>query len=62
MNFDRNQLISAAVVAATVLFLMSGAPGFRGRRVARNAAIAIYGATFLGVAIYVVLWACGIVG
>lgn len=62
MIFDRNQLISALVLAATALFLMAMAPGFRYRRAARIAALAIYGATFLAVALYVVLWLRGIVG
>jgi hypothetical protein len=62
MTFDRNQLIAALVLAATVLFLMSGAPGMPGgsfRLWARRAAITIYGAAFLGVVVYVALWLCG---
>jgi hypothetical protein len=59
---DLDQMIAALVLAATVLFLMTMAPGFRWRRQARIAALAVYGATFLGVVVYVVLWACGVVG
>jgi hypothetical protein len=62
MTMDRNQAFAALVLAATALFLFSVAPGVRFRRQARIAAIAVFGATFLGVAIYVVLWALGIVG
>jgi hypothetical protein len=59
---DLDQMIAALVLAATVLFLMTMAPGFRWRRQARAAALAVYGATFLGVVVYAVLWACGVVG
>lgn len=59
---NRNQMISALILAATALFLMTGMPGFRWRRPVRIAAVAIYGATFVGVVVYVVLWLCGIVG
>jgi hypothetical protein len=62
MNFDRNQLISALILVATALFLMSGMRGFRHRRAARFAVLTVYGATVLGVAVYVVLWLCGIFG
>jgi len=55
-------MISALVLAATALFLFSVAPGMRFRRQARIAAIAIYGAGFLAIVVYVVLWAAGIVG
>ncbi|HTW51932.1 MAG TPA: hypothetical protein VME45_08575 [Stellaceae bacterium] len=59
---NRNQMISALVLAATALFLCSVAPGMRWRRQARIAAIAVYGAAFVAVVVYVVLWAGGIVG
>ncbi|HXC26469.1 MAG TPA: hypothetical protein VNV38_00835 [Stellaceae bacterium] len=62
MTLDRNQAIAALVLAATALFLMSGAPGFRWRRQARLAAVVVFGAAFLGVVIYVALWALDIVG
>jgi hypothetical protein len=62
MTVDREQMISALVLAATALFLFSVAPGMRFRRQARIAAIAVYGTAFVGVVIYVVLWAGGIVG
>jgi hypothetical protein len=59
---DRNRIFAALVLTVTALFLFSGAPGFRYRRIARSAAIIGYAAVFLAVAIYVVLWLCGIVG
>jgi hypothetical protein len=59
---DFNRTISALVLAATALFLMTMAPGFPWRRQARVAALAIYGATIFGVIVYIVLWSCGIVG
>jgi hypothetical protein len=62
MTADRNQAVAALVLAVTALFLMSNTPGFRYRRAARNAAVMAFGAVFLGVAIYVALWALGIVG
>ncbi len=55
-------MITALVLAATALFLMTMAPGFRWRRQARVAALAVYGATLLGVLVYIALWLCGIVG
>ena len=62
MTFDPNRTISALVLAATALFLMAVAPGFRWRRQARVVALVVYGATFFGVVVYVVLWLCGFVG
>lgn len=56
MIFDRNRMLSALVLAATALFLMAVAPGFRWRRQARVAALAVYGAAVLGVVVYIVLW------
>jgi hypothetical protein len=58
--FDRQRLIGALITLATALFLMAIAPGFRYRRIARVAAIAIYGAVFAGVLGWVVLWALGV--
>lgn len=55
-------MIQALALAATVLFLMTMAPGFRWRRQVRIAALALYGALLIGVAVYVVLWLAGIVG
>ena len=62
MTFNPNQTISALVLVATALFLMTMAPWFPWRRQARIAALAIYGATLLGVVVYIALWLCGIVG
>jgi hypothetical protein len=57
---DRQQLISALLLAATALFLIAVAPGFRYRRVTRIAALAVY-AIALGVAlVFVGLWLAGI--
>ena len=66
--FQFGQPISAHTVIAlpialvTVLFLLSGAPGFRFRfrHEARVAALAIYGAVIVGVAVWVALWALGV--
>lgn len=49
-------MLSALVLAATALFLMAVAPGFRWRRQARAAALIVYGAAVLGVVVYIVLW------
>ena len=62
MTMDRNQAVAALVLTVTALFLMSNAPGFRYRRAARNAAVVAFAAVFLGVVIYVTLWALGIIG
>jgi len=62
MTVDRTQMISATVLVATALFVMSVGPGFRYRRATRIAAVALYGATFVAVLIYVALWSIGIVG
>lgn len=59
---DPQRIIQALALAATVLFLMTMAPGFRWRRQVRIAALALYGALLIGVAVYVVLWLAGIVG
>ena len=62
MTIDRGQLIYALVLAATALFVLSGMVGFRHRRAVRIAAVAVYGAGFLAVAVYAALWLAGIVG
>lgn len=61
MTLDLNRMISALVLVATALFLMAMAPRFRWRRQARAAALAIYGATLVGILIYIALWLSGIV-
>jgi hypothetical protein len=60
--FDTQQLIAAAALAATALFVASVGPGFPFRRATRIAAVALYGATFVAVLVYVALWSFGIVG
>lgn len=62
MIFDRNQLMSALIVAATALFLLAGGPRVRWHRQLRIAALALYGAAFIGALAYVGLWLAGIVG
>ena len=62
MTLDLNRMISALVLVATALFLMTMAPRFRWRRQARVAALAIYGAALVGILIYIALWLAGIVG
>ena len=53
-------LIAMPIALATVLFLLTGARGFRYRREARMAALAIYGVVIAGVAVWVALWALGV--
>jgi hypothetical protein len=60
MGFDRQRMLSAAVLAATALFLVAVAPGFRYRRAARIVAVAVYAVVFAGVAVWAVLWALGV--
>ena len=60
MTLDRQQLIGALITLATALFLMAVAPGFPYRRAARRAAMAVYGAALIGVAVWVGLWLLGV--
>jgi hypothetical protein len=60
MIVDREQAVGALIAAATALFLMSVAPGFRYRRVARIGAVAVYGVVVAGVIVWVVLWLLGV--
>jgi hypothetical protein len=60
MTLDLNRMISALVLVATALFLMTMAPRFRWRRQARVAALAIYGATLVGILVYIALWLSGL--
>jgi uncharacterized membrane protein len=57
---DRQRLVSALMLAATALFLLAVAPGFRYRRAARVAAITVYAVAFTGVVVWAVLWWLGI--
>ena len=57
---DRQRLIGALITLATVMFLVAVAPGFRYRRAARLAAIALYAVVFAGVAVWAVLWFLGV--
>jgi hypothetical protein len=59
MPVDTGRLISALVLLATALFLLSGQVRLRFRRQMRIAAVAIFAVTFAGVAVYVVLWLLG---
>jgi hypothetical protein len=61
MNFDRQRLVGVLITLATALFLMSVAPRFPYRRVARIGAVAVYGAALIGVAVWVALWLLGVV-
>jgi len=59
MQFDPQRTITGLILAATVLFLMAGAPGMPGgtfRLWARRATVAVYAAICLGVLVYVGLW------
>ena len=57
---DRQRLVSALMLAATALFLLAVAPGFRYRRAARIAAITVFTVVFTGVVVWTVLWSLGI--
>jgi len=59
-GFDRQRAVLALVLAATALYLMAVAPGFRYRRAARLAALAIYGAACALVLVLAALWLFGI--
>ena len=54
--FDLEHLLGALVTLATVMFLVAVAPGFRHRRAARLAAIAIFAVLFVAVAVWAALW------
>ena len=58
-GFDTQQLVVAVTLVATVLFLMSGAPGFRYRRQARIGSIVVYCAALAIVVAWVLLWLAG---
>jgi hypothetical protein len=60
MQFDRQRLVAALMLAVTALFLLAVAPGFRYRRAARIAAITVFAIVFTGVVVWVVLWWLGI--
>jgi hypothetical protein len=59
-GFEVQRVIGATLTLATVLFLMSAAPGFRYRRQVRIASIAIYCTLLAGVIVWVVLWLLGV--
>jgi hypothetical protein len=55
-GLDRQRLVLALILAATALYLIAVAPGFRHRRAARTMAVTVYAAVFIGVCAWVVLW------
>ena len=55
-GLDRQRLILALVLAATALYLLAVAPGFRYRRAARTMAVTVYAVAFVGVCAWVLLW------
>jgi hypothetical protein len=57
---DTWRLIAALVTAATALFVLCGQLPAPYDRLARNAAIAVYGVTLLGVLVYIGLWSFGV--
>ncbi|MBV9553272.1 MAG: hypothetical protein JO032_10815 [Alphaproteobacteria bacterium] len=57
---DETRAIGALAMLATLMFLVSVAPGMRHRRAARLAAIAVYAAVAAGVAIWSALWLFGV--
>jgi predicted branched-subunit amino acid permease len=60
-GFDQQRLVTGLILAATALFLVAVAPGFRYRRAARRAAIALYAAAAAAVVIgLIVLWLAGV--
>jgi len=56
MQLDPQRIIATLMTAATALFLMCGRLPAPYSRWTRNAAIAVYGVTFLGVLVYAGLW------
>ena len=55
-GLDRQRLILALILAATALYLLAVAPGFRYRRAARTMAVTVYAVAFVGVCAWVLLW------
>ena len=55
-GLDRQRLILALILAATALYLIAVAPGFRYRRAARTMAISVYAVAFIGACAWVLLW------
>jgi hypothetical protein len=53
---DPGRMLAALIAAATVLFLMCRQLRAPYNQLARNAAVAVYGVTLLGVVVYVALW------
>jgi hypothetical protein len=62
LPFDTQRMIGAAITLATVLFLMSGVPGFPYRRQMRLASGALYCILLAGVSLWVLLWLLGMAG
>jgi hypothetical protein len=57
---DTGRLISALVLATTALYLLCGRLRAPYNRLARNAALAIYGIALAGALIYAGLWLLGV--
>jgi hypothetical protein len=55
-QIDPGRMLGALVLAATALFLLCGRLPAPYSRLARIAAVAVYGAAFLGALVYAGLW------
>ena len=55
-GIDRQRLILALILAATALYLIAVAPGFRYRRAARTLAVTVYAIAFIGAVAWMLLW------
>jgi hypothetical protein len=55
-GFNEERIVPALLLAATAMYLIAIAPGFRYRQAARIAAISIYAGAFIGVCAWVVVW------
>ena len=58
--FDARRAVSALILLATALFLLSGQMPGRAARVARQAAVAVYGMLVVGVLVAIGLWLAGV--
>ena len=60
LAFDNGRALSALVLLATALFLLSGRMPGRAARMARYAAVAVYGLLVAGALVAVGLWLLGV--
>jgi hypothetical protein len=62
VTVDRQQMIGALAVVATLMFLVSVAPGTRARPMLRRAAVAAYLLAVAAAAVWAGLWLFGRAG